>query len=95
MARNLLRFKDLKSRNIAQSRQQLTKMVEEYGFPAGFRMPGMIIRCWFEDEVYSWLESAPSALISKPPAKGALRMRLAGEYVRPRRSKAEVSREAS
>lgn len=69
MARNLLRFKDLKDRRIVNNWAQLGNLVEKYGFPAGF-MPSPNTRAWFEDEVDAWLD-AKASTPARPQLKGA------------------------
>lgn len=55
----LLRFADLKERQIAKSWPQLRRMVQNYGFPAGLLL-GPNTRAWREDEIEDWLESRPT-----------------------------------
>lgn len=64
----LLRFRDLKERQIVQSWPQLRRMVQRYGFPPGLLL-GPNTRAWREDEVEHWLVARPTA--AKPdPRKG-------------------------
>lgn len=64
----LLRFRDLKERQIVLSWPQLRRMVRDYGFPAGLLL-GPNTRAWPEEEVEQWLACRPTA--PKPdPRKG-------------------------
>jgi hypothetical protein len=64
----LLRYADLKDRQIVKSRAQLKNLIEKYGFPPG-RMLGPNTRVWGEEtEIAAWLDSRP---IAGPPPRGA------------------------
>jgi hypothetical protein len=65
MLKKLLRFKNLKERNYANSRNQLEVLIREYGFPPGKYLSDRV-RVWEEDSVISWYESRPSADGSEP-----------------------------
>ncbi|WOS61382.1 helix-turn-helix transcriptional regulator [Sinorhizobium fredii] len=59
----LLRFADLKKRQIVTSWPQLRRMVERYGFPSGILL-GPNTRAWREEEIEDWLARRPTE--SKP-----------------------------
>jgi hypothetical protein len=63
----LLRFADLKQRNIARNWPTLLSKIKRLGFPPG-RMTGLNERSWTEQEVESWLLNCPTA---GPPLRGA------------------------
>ncbi len=93
MARMILRFKNLKELNIANSWARLNRLVENEGFPPG-RMMGPNTRIWFQDEVDGWLENRPSALEAKPPLRGgAKRQREAKKAREARKASAQVDLE--
>lgn len=54
----LLRFADLRARNIVSSWTQLKRLQEEYGFPHG-RMLTPNCRTWTEEEVDEWYSTRP------------------------------------
>jgi hypothetical protein len=56
MTRTILRYADLKKRNIVQNWPTLIRWIERQGFPAGIKL-GPNSRGWYEDEVEAWLES--------------------------------------
>jgi predicted DNA-binding transcriptional regulator AlpA len=56
---NLLRFSDLKARNIVRNWPTLKRWVETSGFPAG-KLLGPNTRVWTEGEIAEWLDSRPS-----------------------------------
>ena len=58
MMQPLIRFADLKERNIVRNRATLHNWVQREGFPPG-RMIGPNTRAWTEDEVAAWLNSRP------------------------------------
>ena len=63
----LLRYADLKDRQIVKSRAQLKNLIEKYGFPPG-RMLGPNTRVWDEEtEIAAWLDSRP---VAGPPPRG-------------------------
>jgi predicted DNA-binding transcriptional regulator AlpA len=57
---NLLRFRDLKARGIANSWTMLKLRIERDGFPSG-RMIGPNSRAWSEEEIDDWYKSRPIA----------------------------------
>jgi hypothetical protein len=57
----LLRFAQLKERNIVRSREQLTNLVRRDGFPAG-RYLSPNCRVWTEIEIELWFRNRPAAL---------------------------------
>jgi predicted DNA-binding transcriptional regulator AlpA len=57
---NLLRFRDLKARGIANSWTMLKLRIERDGFPPG-RMIGPNSRAWSEEEIDQWFKSRPIA----------------------------------
>ena len=52
----LLRFADLKNRNIISNRPTLARWIEREGFPPGI-MLGANTRAWRESDVEAWLAS--------------------------------------
>lgn len=52
----LLRFPDLKHRNIVRNWPTLLRLINREGFPAGVRL-GSNMRAWPEDEIEAWIES--------------------------------------
>ena len=57
----LLRFAQLKERNIVTSREQLANMIKRDGFPAGrYLTPNC--RTWSEDEIAKWYSTRPVEL---------------------------------
>jgi hypothetical protein len=63
----LLRYRDLKARGVANSRAQLKRMVELYGFPPG-RLLTPNTRVWTIDEIDGFLASRPTK--PKPVKRG-------------------------
>jgi predicted DNA-binding transcriptional regulator AlpA len=59
MMKPLIRFDDLKARNIVNNRQTLQNWIRNEGFPPG-KMLGPNTRAWTEDEVAAWLNSRPA-----------------------------------
>src|SRR5262249_33889325 len=57
---NLLRFRDLKTRGIANSWTMLRLRIERDGFPPG-RMIGPNSRAWSEEEIDDWYRARPTA----------------------------------
>ena len=59
----LLRFADLKKRNILDNRTTLERWVKHAGFPPGRKlgMGAKATRAWTEEEIAAWLESRPLA----------------------------------
>jgi hypothetical protein len=67
----LLRFADLKARNIVHSWTQLKHLKDREGFPLGFMLsPGC--RCWTEAEIERWLAARPT---EGPELRGAAKNR--------------------
>jgi len=66
----LLRFPDLKERQIVSSWPQLRRMVRDYGFPAGILL-GPNSRAWREEDIEEWLASRPTAPKPDPHKKAA------------------------
>ena len=56
----VLRFKDLKSRGIIQSRMTLARWIASAGFPRPIRL-GENSRAWDEVEIDAWLDSRRTA----------------------------------
>jgi predicted DNA-binding transcriptional regulator AlpA len=54
--RRLLRFSDLKARNIVRNWPTLLRWIKHEGFPPGFNL-GPQSRAWDEAEVDAWLET--------------------------------------
>jgi predicted DNA-binding transcriptional regulator AlpA len=52
----LLRFRDLKSKNIVRNWPTLLRLIERNGFPAGIQLGGNS-RAWREEDVEAWLVS--------------------------------------
>jgi hypothetical protein len=68
----LLRYDDLRERNIVRSRPQLRNLQKNHGFPLG-RMLSANTRTYTEAEVDEWLGSRPIA--NPRPLQGARRVR--------------------
>ena len=66
-----VRFPDLKARKIAKGWPQLRDLIETHGFPPGFYLTPQQ-RCWWEDEVETWLEARLPLFYPgvKPPLRG-------------------------
>jgi hypothetical protein len=77
----LLRFADLKARNIVHSWTQLKHLKDHEGFPVG-RMLSRNVRVWTETEIDRWLAARPT---EGPALRGAAKTRLGN----PGRRKAE------
>ncbi len=60
MAKQYLRFNDLKAREIVRNRTTLARWIKNYGFPPGVLL-GPNTRAWLADEVDAWLEARDSA----------------------------------
>jgi predicted DNA-binding transcriptional regulator AlpA len=84
------RLSDLSDHNIADSHTQVGRLIKDHGFPEGRRAPGTNVVYWLAHEVNAWLEAQPPASETKPKPKGAVRMRAAGEFVRPKRTRAQM-----
>ena len=63
----MLRFRDLKARQIVSSWPQLKHLQEDHGFPTG-RMLSPNIRAWTEQEVSEWISGRPQE--NSMPLKG-------------------------
>ena len=62
----LLRYADLKDRQIVKSRAPLKNLIEKYGFPPG-RMLGPNTRAWDEQtEIAAWLDLLPARSPVRP-----------------------------
>jgi len=59
-ANALLRFADLKARNIVTNWPQLKRLVEAHGFPPGY-MLSPACRVWDASDVEAWLDARRSA----------------------------------
>jgi len=70
---HLYRFRDLKAANIVDSRTQLRRLQERFGFPAG-RLISPNTRAWTGAEIEDWYASRPSERKTMSPA--ALRGRV-------------------
>ena len=55
----LVRFIDLKKRNIVTNRPTLNRWIEKEGFPPGLLL-GPNTRAWPESEIEAWLASRPT-----------------------------------
>jgi len=55
----LLRFADLKARNIVRNWPSLKRLIERHGFPPGIRL-GSNSRAWVEAEVEAWIANRPT-----------------------------------
>ena len=65
--RKILRFRDLKAREIVRNRPALKDAIKKLGFPEP-RWLSPQIQFWFEDEVEAWLEARPHE--TKQPLTG-------------------------
>jgi hypothetical protein len=77
MTRTVLRFAQLRERNIVRNRMQLSHLIEKEGFPPGF-MLSPNARAWHETDIEDWLKSRPSALdrAAKVRPRGFVKHRL-------------------
>jgi hypothetical protein len=82
--RPILRFADLKRRGIATNWSTLKRLIDRSGFPKGFLLTEHM-RCWFEADVATWLESRPG--YDQPKLIGGAKMRVAGETLKSRKAK--------
>jgi predicted DNA-binding transcriptional regulator AlpA len=57
--RRLVKFNDLKARQIAKNHPSLKDLIEKHGFPPGF-WTGPNTHAWWEDEVEMWLAARPT-----------------------------------
>jgi hypothetical protein len=69
----LLRFADLKARNIVNSWTKLKSLQAVEGFPSGF-MLSPNIRAWREQEIDQWIAARPT--VNPRPLKGAARTKV-------------------
>ena len=60
MAKQYLRFNDLKAREIVRNRTTLARWIKKYGFPPGVLL-GPNTRAWPADEVDAWLDAREAA----------------------------------
>ncbi len=60
MAKQYLRFNDLKAREIVRNRTTLARWIKKYGFPPGVLL-GPNTRAWPADEVDAWLNAREAA----------------------------------
>lgn len=59
----LLKFKDLKERQIVNSRMTLRRWIDEHGFPAPLHLgPNSV--AWDEEEIDGWLKSRASKKVA-------------------------------
>jgi hypothetical protein len=65
----VLRFNDLKARNIVTNWVTLKRWIEREGFPPGFQLAANT-RAWLEADVLNWLRSR-SAWTPNPPDEAA------------------------
>ena len=63
MAKQYLRFNDLKAREIVRNRTTLARWIKKYGFPPGVLL-GPNTRAWSADEVDAWLEARPAKAVA-------------------------------
>jgi hypothetical protein len=56
----LIRFTDLKARNIVRNRATLANWIKREGFPPG-RWLGPNTHVWTEAEISEWLDSRPNS----------------------------------
>ena len=68
----LLRFSDLKARNIVRNYVTLGRWIATQSFPSGF-MLGPNTRVWRESEVDAWLQSRPIKIENPPRGFAAKR----------------------
>ena len=59
----LLRFRDLKDRNIVRNHVTLKRWIEREGFPPGSLL-GPNTRVWRESDVEAWLDSRPAQRVA-------------------------------
>jgi hypothetical protein len=64
----LLRFADLKARNIVRNWPSLKRLIQDQGFPPGI-MLGNNTRAWDEAEVEGWIANRPTG--GTPPKRAA------------------------
>jgi hypothetical protein len=65
---SLNRFRDLRNAGVVDNWQQLHRMIEYEGFPAG-RLLSPNVRTWTTDEINEWYASRPTARKVIPPRK--------------------------
>jgi predicted DNA-binding transcriptional regulator AlpA len=59
-ATQLLRFADLKARNVVTNWPQLKRLVDNHGFPAGYLL-SPAVRVWDASDIEAWLNARRSA----------------------------------
>jgi predicted DNA-binding transcriptional regulator AlpA len=62
------RYCDLRDAGIVKSWQQLRRMIEQWGFPAG-RLLSPNVRAWTPEEINTWHASRPTERKSMPQRK--------------------------
>jgi hypothetical protein len=62
------RYKDLRDAGIVNSWEQLRRMMEEQGFPAGLLLSANV-RAWEIEKVTHWLDERPTARKKIAPRK--------------------------
>jgi hypothetical protein len=77
----LLRFSDLKDRNIVHNHVTLGRWIASQGFPSGF-MLGPNTRVWREADIEAWLQSRPIK-IEKPPRGFTAKRGNGGAMIKP------------
>jgi predicted DNA-binding transcriptional regulator AlpA len=68
--KTLLRFHDLKQRNIARSWAAVARLIKFSDFPPG-RLLSPSVRVWSEDEIDAWFASRPTQIAR--PLRGRAR----------------------
>ena len=76
----LLRFKDLKARNIVRSWPMVAKLIRNNEFPPGRRLASS--RVWTEQEIDDWLAALPEAKTDPSKLRGWAAQRAAGKKQR-------------
>ena len=74
MTKIVVRFPTLQASGVVKTWPELLKLIEEHGFPEGFR-PTPNTRAWFQQDIDAWLKSRPSASDARPPLRGWARRR--------------------
>jgi hypothetical protein len=62
------RYKDLRDAGIVNSWEQLRRMIEQWGFPAG-RLLSPNVRAWTPEEINTWHAARPTARKKVAPRK--------------------------
>jgi hypothetical protein len=55
----LLRFADLKARNIVRNWPSLKRLIQDQGFPSGIKL-GSNTRAWVESDIEEWIANRPT-----------------------------------